>query len=372
MIKFLDVKKINRKYSADLKKAISQVIDSGWYLNGEHVQKFENELADYIGVKHCISAGNGLDALRLILKAWMALGEIEPGDEVIVPANTFIASWLSVSECGLIPVPAEPNVDTYDLNPDSVKSKITARTRAIMIVHLYGEAGWSHEIEKLAADKGIKIIEDNAQSIGAEWNSCKTGALGDAGAFSFYPGKILGALGDAGAITVNNTEMADAVRTLGNYGMSKKYMNKFKGMNSRMDEIQAAFLSIKLKHLGSEIKRRREIANKYLQDINNPLITLPKLPLGKSVFEYRSHIWHLFVIRTTQRDRLQQHLRNQGIETLIHYPVPPHKQRAFREFNHLSLPVTEKIHKEVLSLPMGSHLSDLNVSSIIKAVNRFE
>jgi len=372
MIKFLDLYSINKPYQKEIEMAAKKVIDSGWYLKGKQTDKFEKKLAENTGTTHCISTGNGLDALRLILRAWMEMGDMKIGDEVIVPATTFIASWLAVSECGLKPVPAEPDLATYNLDLESVKSRITERTKAIMVVHLYGQVCWSRELEQLAVDYGLKIIEDNAQAIGAEWNRCKTGNLGNAGAFSFYPGKNLGALGDAGAVTTGDGKLAYTVHTLGNYGMSEKYVNDFKGVNSRMDEIQAAILSVKLKYLDEEIWRRREIAQKYLQKIQNPVIVLPQLLKGVMAKEYKGHVWHLFVVRTQERDRFQQYLTEQSIQTLIHYPIPPHKQRAYRELNHLSLPVTEKIHNEVLSLPIGSHLSEQDVDTIIEAVNRYE
>ena len=372
MIKFLDLKKINKDYADLLRKAACDVIDSGWYLLGKRVGTFEQQLAEYANTTHAIGTGNGLDALRLILRAWKEMGFLSDGDEVIVPANTYIASILAITDNQLKPVFCEPDIKTYNLDISKVEALISPRTKAIMVVHLYGRVCWSKELETIAKKHNLKIIEDNAQAIGAEWNGRKTGSLGDAAGFSFYPGKNLGALGDAGAVTTNCDETAKIVRALGNYGSELKYHNDFQGFNSRMDEIQAAFLSVKLKYLDNETQLRKEISQNYLQGIKNPIISLPRLPDGKSALEYKGYVWHLFLLRTPERDRLQQYLNEQGIQTLIHYPIPPHKQRAYRELSQLSLPVTEKIHNEVLSLPMGSHLSDQDVETIIEAVNRFE
>ena len=366
MIKFLDLQKINRQYAAEIKKAATEVIDSGWYLGGRQVKQFENALAEYTGTSYCVSTGNGLDALRLILRSWMALGFLKKGDEVIVPAHTFIASMLSITDCGLTPVLAEPSIKTWNLDIDRIEEKITDRTKAIMVVHLYGRVCWSEKLEELAQKHNLKIIEDNAQAIGAEWNGRKTGSLGHAAAFSFYPGKNMGALGDAGAVTSNDQEMADTVRAIANYGSVKKYMNDYKGLNSRMDEIQAAFLSVKLKKLDEDNRRRREIAGYYLNHIQHPEVTLPNVPADPL-----SHVWHIFPVLHPDRDQLQDYLAEKGIQTLIHYPVPPHKQKAYKEWNHLSFPVTEKIHREELSLPISPVLSDKEVKTVTDALNSY-
>lgn len=366
MIQFLDLQKINEQYAADLKQAASEVIDSGWYLLGERVKQFEANLAKYIGVKHAIGVANGLDALRLILKAYIEMGVMQEGDEVIVPANTYIASILAISDNRLKPVIVEPNINTYNLDVSLIEQHITPRTRAIMVVHLYGQVCWSEKLEIIVRKYNLKIIEDNAQAIGAEWRGKKTGSLGDAAGFSFYPGKNLGALGDSGAVTTNDKELAKTVRAIANYGSKIKYQNDYQGLNSRLDEIQAAFLDVKLKYLDTENQRRQEIAQYYIDNITNPEIILPIQLKNK-----QTHVWHLFVIRTQHRDKLQQHLNENGIQTLIHYPIPPHKQLAYKEWNELSLPITEKIHEEVLSLPISPVMSDVDVKKVTAAINSY-
>ena len=373
MIKFLDLKKINNQYENEINTAIQQVLDSGWYLLGEQVQSFENELSDFNGVKHSVAVASGLDALRIILRGWMELGELNEGDEVIVPANTYIASILAISDNNLTPVLVEPDINTYNLDLSKIEEKITPKTKAIMVVHLYGRVCWSVELEELAQKHNLKIIEDNAQAIGAEYDGKKTGALGDAGAFSFYPGKNLGALGDAGAICTNDKELADCCRALANYGSQKKYQNLYKGYNSRMDEIQAAILRVKLTGLDADNQRRREIANYYLTNIKHPDIVLPTLnsSTSTSVLSSTTHVWHIFAIRHPQRDRLQKYLTDKGIQALIHYPIPPHKQKAYKEWNHLSFPVTEQIHREELSLPISPVLTDDEVKTVTDALNSY-
>ena len=380
MIKFLDLQKINAQYAAELKQAAAEVIDSGWYLLGERLKQFETNLADYIGVNNAIGVGNGLDALRLILKAYIEMGVMKEGDEVIVPANTYIATILAITDNRLKPVFVEPDINTYNLDISLIEQHITDRTRAIMIVHLYGHVCWSEELESIAKKYNLKIIEDNAQAIGATWNGKKTGSLGDAAGISFYPGKNLGALGDAGAVTTNDDDLARVVRALGNYGSEKKYINEYQGLNSRMDEMQAAFLSIKLKYLDAENQRRNEIAQYFLNNINQPDIILPKInptpntqnlsrakPRGPTL----SHVWHLFVIRHPHRNKLQQYLSNNGIQTLIHYPIPPHKQLAYKEWNDLSFPITEKIHDEVLSLPISPVMTIHEQEIITKVISEY-
>lgn len=373
MIKFLDLQKINAQYAEELKQSAAEVIDSGWYLLGERVKRFETNLANYIGVKHAIGVANGLDALRLILKAYIELGVMKEGDEIIVPANTYIATILAITDNRLKPVLVEPDINTYNLDLNLIEAHITERTRAIMVVHLYGQVCWGTKLEELAQKYNLKIIEDNAQAIGAEWNEIKTGALGDASGFSFYPGKNLGALGDAGAVTTNDDELAEVVRALGNYGSKQKYVNEYQGLNSRLDEIQAAFLNVKLKYLDAENQRRREIAQYYLDNINNSEIILP-YPVLNNKQQTRnnlSHVWHLFVIRTQYRDKLQTYLIQNGVQTLIHYPIPPHKQLAYKVWNSLRFPVTERIHYEVLSLPISQVMSDDETNFINNTINSF-
>jgi dTDP-4-amino-4,6-dideoxygalactose transaminase len=372
MIKFLDLQKINAQYADELKKAASDVIDSGWFLMGERLTSFENKLSDFIGVQHTVGLANGLDALRLILKAYIDMGIMSEGDEVIVPANTYIASLLAISDNRLIPVLVEPNALSFNLDIDLIESHITPKTKAIMIVHLYGQVSWSDKLSALAKKYNLKIIEDNAQAIGAEWNGIKSGNLGDAAGFSFYPGKNLGALGDAGAMTTNDSELAERVRALGNYGTRKKYVNEYQGLNSRLDEIQAAFLEVKLKYINTENQYRRQLASLYLNGINNPLIILP-FP-ENTVFETtenKEHVWHLFVIRTKDRDRLQKYLAENDVQTLIHYPIPPNKQLAYKEMNHLEYPITNAIHDEVLSLPISPVTSEEEVNKVIELLNSF-
>lgn len=369
MIKFLDLQKINAQYAEELKQAAAEVIDSGWYLLGERVKRFETNLANYIGVKHAIGVANGLDALRLILKAYIEMGLMKEGDEVIVPANTYIASILAITDNRLTPILVEPDINTYNLDLDLIEEKITERTKAIMVVHLYGQVCWGTKLDELAKKHNLKIIEDNAQAIGAEWNGVKTGALGDVAGFSFYPGKNLGALGDAGVVTTNDDELAEVVRALGNYGSRVKYVNEYQGLNSRLDELQAAFLDIKLKYLDAENRRREEIAEYYCEKINNPEIILPMAkdqpPMAIS------HVWHLFVIRTQIRNKLQEYLTQKGIQTLIHYPTPPHKQVAYKHFSVLNFPITERIHSELLSLPISSVISHDEAKYITEIVNNY-
>ena len=381
MIKFLDLQKINAQYTAELKQVAAEVIDSGWYLLGERVKQFETNLANYIGVKHAIGVANGLDALRLILKAYIEMGIMQEGDEVIVPANTYIATILAITDNRLKPVLVEPDINSYNLDISLVEQHITLRTRAIMVVHLYGQVCWSEELEVIAKKHKLKIIEDNAQAIGAIYSignlkseiiNRKTGSLGDAAGFSFYPGKNLGALGDSGAVTTNDDHLAEIVRAIANYGSKVKYQNEYQGLNSRLDEIQAAFLDVKLKYLDAENQRRREIAEYYCKNIANLTVLLPVFTNPQSaICNLKSHVWHLFVIRTAHRDQLQKYLTENGIQTLIHYPIPPHKQLAYKEWNDLSFPITEKIHKEVLSLPISPVMSEEEVVKIVEVINHY-
>ncbi|MDY0987390.1 dTDP-3-amino-3,6-dideoxy-alpha-D-galactopyranose transaminase [Flavobacterium sp. ACN2] len=365
MIKFLDLQKVNAQYSDELKSVAAEVIDSGWYLLGDRVQEFENSLKDFQDGGNVVAVANGLDALRLIFKAYIELGIMNEGDEVIVPANTYIASVLAITDNNLVPVLVEPNLETYNLDIDLVESKITSKTKAIMVVHLYGRVCWSTELENIAKKYSIKIIEDNAQAIGAKWNGIKTGNLGDAAGFSFYPGKNLGALGDSGAVTTKNPELAEVIRTLANYGSAQKYVNQYQGLNSRMDEIQAAFLTVKLKHLENEAKIRREVAFEYIRNIDNKSVILPNYN------EYEEHVWHLFVIRVKNRDELYSYLTENGVQTLIHYPIPIYKQECYNYMSNISLPITEIIHNEVLSLPISSVITKQEISKIVELLNSY-
>ena len=367
MIKFLDIQKINQQYAGELKKVAAEVIDSGWYLLGEMVKTFEKELSEYIQVPHAIGVANGLDALRLILRGYMELGLMKEGDEVIVPANTYIASVLAITDNRLVPVFVEPDPKMYNLDITKIEENITSRTKAILVVHLYGRVCWSDELETIAKKHRLKIIEDNAQAIGACWKGIKTGALGDAAGFSFYPGKNLGALGDAGAVTSKDEELALTIRALANYGSHVKYENKYQGLNSRLDEIQAAFLSVKLKYIDTENAYRRMVAKRYISEIKNAAILLPQSPE-----EENEHVWHLFVIQTKDRKQFQEDCLYHNIQTLIHYPIPPHKQQAYQHFNHLSFPITEAIHDQVISLPISPVISMEEVESITFAINSIE
>lgn len=366
MIKFLDLKKINLAHQQEIEERILNTFRSGWYLLGNEVKQFEENLAKYIGAQHAIGVANGLDALRLILRAYIEMGVMQKGDEIIVPANTYIASILAISDNGLVPVLVEPDLETYNIDISKIEEKITSKTKGILIVHLYGRVVFSDELVSIAEQHQLKIIEDNAQAIGAEWNGNKTGNLGDASGFSFYPGKNLGALGDAGAVTTNDEELAKTIRALANYGSNQKYVNIFQGLNSRLDEIHAAVLDVKLKYIDAENERRRDIAKRYLSEIKNPKIVLPENPANEA-----EHVWHLFVIRTAERGRLQNYLTENGVQTLIHYPIPPHKQEAYKDLNELSFPITEKIHEEVLSLPISPVMNDVEVFKIISTLNEF-
>jgi dTDP-4-amino-4,6-dideoxygalactose transaminase len=371
MIKFLDLKEVNKQYVDELKQVASEVIDSGWYLLGNRVKNFETNLAEYIGVRHAIGVGNGLDALRLILRGYKELGFMKDGDEVIVPANTYIATILAITDNRLKPVLVEPDIKTYNIDISLIEQHITERTRAIMVVHLYGRVCWSDELVRLARKYNLKIVEDNAQAIGAVCQGKKTGSLGDAAGFSFYPGKNLGALGDAGAVTTDDAEFADVVRALGNYGSRQKYVNEYQGYNSRLDEIQAAFLDIKLRYIDTENQRRREIAGYYCDNIRHPGLFLPASGEISPIADDTSHVWHLFVVRSEDRDRILRYLDNNGVQTLIHYPVPPHKQAAYREWNARSLPLTESMHHEVFSLPISPVIDAVSLQKVVDAVNGY-
>ena len=366
MIKFLDLQKINAQYEQKLKEASNRVIDSGWYLMGEELSSFEKNYARFCEVKHCIGVANGLDALRLIFKAYLELGVIAKGDEVIVPANTYIASVLAITDNDLIPIFVEPNLETYNLDSNKIEEAITEKTKAILTVHLYGQNSIDDQMLEICLKHNLKLIEDGAQSHGAKWNDKISGGIGDAAGHSFYPGKNLGALGDAGAVTTNDQVLARTISTLRNYGSEKKYENIYKGLNSRLDEIQAAFLNVKLKYIQDDIDNRRKVADYYLNNIKNENIILP------TVIEEEGHVWHLFVIRTKNRFKLQKYLLDNGIQTLIHYPIPIYKQKAYEEYENLNLPLTEQIQQEVLSLPIGEHITNMDLSYVVKVVNEFE
>lgn len=410
MIKYLDIKKITELHADEIHDAVSSVVDSGWYLHGEANRLFEENYARYIGTEHCIGCGNGLDALTLILRAYMELGVMKRGDEVIVPANTYIASILSITANGLTPVLVEPRKDTFQIDDTLIESAITGRTRAIMIVHLYGKCAYTEKIKDICRRYNLKLIEDNAQAHGATFGNeeCrmkneefaaaygfknahhtspetaeetnatenssfvirhsslkKTGSLGDAAAHSFYPGKNLGALGDAGAVTTNDKELAEMVRTLANYGSSVKYVFPYKGMNSRMDELHAAVLNVKLRYLDEENVARRRVARHYIDNVKNPHLDVP----GREYTE--NNVFHIFPVMCKERDRLQKYLSEHGIQTVIHYPIPPHKQECYRQLEHLDLPITEKIHREELSIPCNQVLTEDEVMKITDVLNGF-
>lgn len=373
MISFLDLIKTNRRYEADFQNKLKTILENGWYILGDEVKNFETNFAKYCGTKYCIGVGNGFDALVLIFKGYIQLGKLEKGDEIIVPANTYIASILSIIAADLVPVLVEPKIDTYNIDSDLIQEKITDKTKAILAVHLYGQLAEMDKIQTIANANSLLVIEDAAQAHGAvllesqrsKMDEKRAGNLSDAAAFSFYPGKNLGALGDGGAITTNDIDLAEVLFSLRNYGSKVKYENEFLGVNSRLDELQAAFLNVKLPHLDLDNEKRRIIARLYLAEIKNDKITLPFWDLSKS------HVFHLFVIRTEDRADLQKYLLKMGIETMIHYPIPPHKQKAFETWNELSFPITEKIHEEVLSLPISPEMTAEEVDFVVNSLNRY-
>jgi len=400
MIKFLDIQKITASFEPGITSAIENVLKRGWFLHGEETAAFEKEYAEYTGTGHCIGVANGLDALRLILKAYIELGVMKEGDEVIVPANTFIATVLAITDNRLRPVFVEPDITTYNLDPALLERAVTPRTRAIVVVHLYGQICWPAKLQEIAGRYGLRIIEDNAQAAGAmvrvpvtgdpgEVTSAlrRSGSLGDAAGHSFYPGKNIGALGDGGAVTTGDNDLAAVVRALANYGSTEKYIHDYKGLNSRLDELQAAVLRVKLPRLDDDNQRRREIARVYLNNLDIPGLILPRtfssenLPgspdpevTGQQLpgtAPGHDHVWHLFVIRHPERDRLRLYLAERGVQTLIHYPVPPHKQKAYAIYSELDLPVTEKIHREVISLPVSQVMTMDEVNQVVEIINRF-
>lgn len=392
-IKYLDLKKVTERHAEEIHEAVARVIDSGWYLQGEAVARFEEEYARYCGVRHCIACGNGLDALTLILRAYMEMGVMTEGDEVIVPANTYIASILSITENGLIPVLIEPRPDTFQIDDALIEQAITERTRAVMIVHLYGRMAYTERIGDICRRHRLKLVEDCAQSHGLcppkspqggdeSYRLSQTNIQtslphshtipplggtegGSSSAHSFYPGKNLGALGDAGAVTTDDDELAATVRALANYGSARKYVFRYRGRNSRMDEIQAAVLSVRLRYLDEDNAERRRIALRYIEEIRNPLLTLPSRDY------WRHSVFHIFPVLTPRRDELQRYLADNGVQTVIHYPIPPHKQECYASWHNLSLPVTERIHREELSIPCNQVLTDEEVTTIIKLLNEW-
>lgn len=361
MIKFLDLKKINNRYREEIDSRIKNILDKGWYLQGEENENFTKNFANFCGTKFALGVANGLDALNLIIKAY-GFGN---GDEIIVPANTYIATILAISENGCIPILVEPDIKTYNINPDSIEEKITTKTKAIMVVHLYGQAVQLEKIWKIAKKYNLKIIEDSAQAHGAIYQENRTGNLGDASGFSFYPGKNLGCMGDGGAVTTNDEELFNKIKAIANYGSDRKYHHIYKGVNSRLDEIQAAILDIKLKHLDSDNNKRREISKYYRENIKNSKIILP------DTYDEKSHVWHIFAVRTQNRDEFQKYLTEKGIQTIIHYPTPPHKQGAYKEWNNLSFPITEEIHNTILSLPISPVMTDSEIEKIVEVVNEY-
>ncbi|EGR0264297.1 DegT/DnrJ/EryC1/StrS family aminotransferase [Vibrio cholerae] len=371
MIPFLDLKSINEQYQQELKQACARVIDSGWYIQGQELQQFETEFAAYCGTKHAIGVANGLDALILVLRAWKELGQLQEGDEVIVPANTYIASILAITENRLTPVLVEPNPLTYNLCPKNAEAAITSKTRAILPVHLYGQMADMPAIMDIANRHNLLVLEDSAQAHGASINGIKAGNWGHASGFSFYPGKNLGALGDAGAVTTSDDELAQTIRALGNYGSHKKYENLYQGVNSRLDEIQAAMLRVKLQHLDTETMLRKEIALSYARGINNPIFSQP-ISVNSTLASLEGHVFHLYVIRTEVREFLQMHLTTKGVQTLVHYPIPPHHQQAYKQWKDQFYSLTESIHQQVVSLPISPVMTEEQVSAVIAACNSFK
>ena len=364
-VPFLSLKDITNKYSSEIHAAVKRVVDSGYYLQGNENKVFEEHYAQYIGCNHAVGVANGLDALFLILHAYMEMGVMNPGDEIIVPANTYIASILAITDNMLKPVLLEPSLETYQIDDTLIEQAITSKTKAIMIVHLYGQCAYTQKIGDLCKKYNLKLIEDNAQAHGCMFHGVKTGALGDAAGHSFYPGKNLGAFGDAGAVTTNDDELASVVRSLANYGSAKKYVFRYKGWNSRLDEIQAAVLDVKLSHLDQDIELRKQVAKRYIAGIHNPKIILPK------IFDWQQHVFHLFRIRCVERDALQNYLTEKNIGTLIHYPIPPHKQECYAEWNNMVLPITEKIHNEELSMPMSPTMTVAQIDYVVQALNAY-
>ena len=361
MIKFLDLEKINNRFRTEIDERFKTILDKGWYLQGEENEKFSQDFAKYCGTKYAVGVANGLDAINLIIRAF----EFNNGDEIIVPANTYIATILAISENNCTPVLVEPDINTYNINPDLIEEKITDKTKAIIVVHLYGQAVEMEKIWALAKKYNLKVIEDSAQAHGAFYKDKRVGSLSNASAFSFYPGKNLGCLGDGGAVTTNDKDLYEKIKAIANYGSDKKYHHIYKGVNSRLDELQAAVLDIKLPHLDNDNSRRREISKYYRENIKNEKIILPK------TYDEKSHVWHIFAIRTSNRESLKKHLEDNGIQTNIHYPTPPHKQGAYKEWANQSYPITEEIHKTIISLPISPVMTDEEVKKVVEVVNNY-
>ena len=369
MINFLDLKKINNRFRDEIDSRISKILDKGWYLQGEENEIFSKNFADFCGTKYALGVANGLDALNLIIKA----SGFGVGDEIIVPANTYIATILAISENGCTPVLVEPDINTYNMNPDLIEEKITSKTKAIMVVHLYGQAVQMQKIWDLAKKYNLKVFEDSAQAHGAIYQNKRVGNLSDASAFSFYPGKNLGCMGDGGAITTNDEELHRKIKAIANYGSDRKYHHIYKGVNSRLDEIQAAILDVKLKYLDEDNQKRREIAKYYIENIKNEKIILPlsHSELVSESLKY-AHVWHVFTVRTKNRDEFQEYLKDNGIQTIIHYPTPPHKQGAYSEWNNLSYPITEEIHNTIISLPISPVMEQSEIDKVVEVVNAYQ
>lgn len=366
MIKFLDLQAITAMHGDEIKAVVNRVIDSGWFLQGKENQQFEADYAHYIGTDHCVAVANGLDALKLMLRGYKEMGIMQDGDEIIVPANTYIATILAITDNQLVPVLVEPTFEHLEIDIDRIEEHITSRTKGVMTVHLYGRIAYHNQLGEICKKYGLKLMEDCAQSHGCTWNGFKTGALGDAAAHSFYPGKNLGALGDAGAVTTNDAELAAVIRALANYGSQQKYVFKYVGMNSRMAETDAAVLAVKLKYLDEDNCKRQALAAYYYANISNPLITLPKQILDEN------NVYHQFPIFCEYRDELQQYLSENGIQTMIHYPIPPHKQACYRDWHARSYPITEKIHAQELSIPMNQVVSQDEAAEIVRVINAFK
>ena len=364
-IKFLDLQKVKAKYADEIHQAVNRVTDSGWYLQGNENKRFETNYSAYIGTQYTIGCANGLDALIWIFRAYIEMGIMKPGDEVIVPANTYIASILAISENGLKPVLVEPDITTYQIDENKIEAVITERTKAILIVHLYGQCAYTEKIGDICKKYNLKLIEDNAQAHGCKYSGRKTGSLGDAAGHSFYPGKNLGAFGDAGAVTTNDGELATIIRAVANYGSTHKYVFKYIGRNSRLDEIQAAVLDVKLKYLDEDISIRKQVAKYYIDHITNPEIITPV------VEDWDANVFHIFPIRCKSRNQLQIYLTQNGIQTIIHYPIPPHKQECYNELNCLDLPITEQIHQEELSLPMSPVMTKEEIKKVVDVINEW-
>lgn len=366
MIKFLDLQKVTANHGDEINEAVTRVVNSGWYLQGKENEKFEKDYAEYIGTKYAVGCANGLDALIWIFRAYIEMGIMKPGDEVIVPANTYIASILAISENGLVPVLVEPDISTYQIDPEKIEAAITPRTKAILIVHLYGQCAYTDKIGELCRKYSLKLVEDNAQAHGCKFKGQRTGSIGDAAGHSFYPGKNLGALGDAGAVTTSDEEFAKVIRAVANYGSAKKYVFKYTGRNSRLDEIQAAVLDVKLRYLDSDNERRKQVAEMYIKGITNPDVITPNIP------DRDAHVFHIFPVRTKKRDELQKYLTENDVQTNIHYPIAPHKQECYKDWNSWSFPISEQIHAEELSLPISPVITDEEVNEVIRLINAWE